>query len=470
MEGAKKKVSVKWNKNTYEIELGNNILEVKALLYSLTQVPVERQKLLCRGRQLKKDGDLKKVKKGAKLMLMGSADELKAPTKKIVFEEDLTSKQIAQLNKEDVAGLNNLGNTCYMNSTVQCLRFIPELKKAINKFRAEEKKDPHSKMVSEMGNMFNQLDKATEPFTPLAFVGLFRRLFPTFAQRGQSGHYMQQDADECLMTFLQVAGSALDSKYGAEKESKENVVKQLFGFSTKSTLKCLEGEEEVKTKHDTAHKLSCFIDGKISFLVQGIEKSLDEEVELKSAILDRNAKYKKTTRLKTLPKYLVVQFVRFYWKKELGKKCKMLKKVKFPMKLDVESFCEKDLRRSISARRMKDKEARDKELGLDSLKKAKVDNGDKMEVEEIEPADTTGFYQLFGVVTHKGRDADSGHYIGWVHQQDEDWSKYDDEKVSPVKEEDILKLCGGGDWHTAYMLYYKRLDVMPEEKPKKSKK
>ena len=28
---------------------------------------------------------------------------------------------------------------------------------------------------------------------------------------------------------------------------------------------------------------------------------------------------------------------------------------------------------------------------------------------------------------------------------------YDDEDVSPVGEEEILKLSGGGDWHTAYV-------------------
>lgn len=28
----------------------------------------------------------------------------------------------------------------------------------------------------------------------------------------------------------------------------------------------------------------------------------------------------------------------------------------------------------------------------------------------------TGNYHLTGVVTHKGRSADSGHYIGWVHR------------------------------------------------------
>ena len=30
----------------------------------------------------------------------------------------------------------------------------------------------------------------------------------------------------------------------------------------------------------------------------------------------------------------------------------------------------------------------------------------------------------------------------------------DDDEVSPVHEEDVLKLSGGGDWHTAYLLLY----------------
>ena len=32
--------------------------------------------------------------------------------------------------------------------------------------------------------------------------------------------------------------------------------------------------------------------------------------------------------------------------------------------------------------------------------------------------------------------------------------KLDDDKVSMVTEEQILKLSGGGDWHVAYMLLY----------------
>ena len=45
-----------------------------------------------------------------------------------------------------------------------------------------------------------------------------------------------------------------------------------------------------------------------------------------------------------------------------------------------------------------------------------------------------------------------------------DWAKLDDDKVSLVKEDQILKLSGGGDWHVAYILLYgpRRLEKLQE--------
>ena len=36
----------------------------------------------------------------------------------------------------------------------------------------------------------------------------------------------------------------------------------------------------------------------------------------------------------------------------------------------------------------------------------------------------------------------------------DNWLKCDDETVSPVSSEEVLKLSGGGDWHIAYVLLY----------------
>lgn len=41
-----------------------------------------------------------------------------------------------------------------------------------------------------------------------------------------------------------------------------------------------------------------------------------------------------------------------------------------------------------------------------------------------------------------------------VSRRADDWLMFDDENVTGVTEEDVLKLSGGGDWHTAYLLIY----------------
>lgn len=47
----------------------------------------------------------------------------------------------------------------------------------------------------------------------------------------------------------------------------------------------------------------------------------------------------------------------------------------------------------------------------------------------------------------------------------DEWFKFDDDKVSVVTAEDILRLSGGGDWHIAYVLLYgpRQLEILKEE-------
>lgn len=86
-------------------------------------------------------------------------------------------------------------------------------------------------------------------------------------------------------------------------------------------------------------------------------------------------------------------------------------------------------------------------------------------------SNNSGFYTLHAVLTHQGRSSSSGHYVGWVRQSftEDKWLKFDDDVVSPVTSEEILRLSGGGDWHCAYVLLYGprvlRVPVTDEPKP-----
>lgn len=60
-----------------------------------------------------------------------------------------------------------------------------------------------------------------------------------------------------------------------------------------------------------------------------------------------------------------------------------------------------------------------------------------------------------GIITHKGRSSQDGHYVAWMRSsEDGKWRLFDDEHVTVVDEEAILKTSGGGDWHSAYVLLY----------------
>ena len=142
------------------------------------------------------------VKEGIQLMLMGTAEgkELMAPTTQIKFVEDMTPEEKAAALKEKTgivipAGLENLGNTCYMNSVMQSLKRVNELKSAIKDFELDESNrgmaaDPNVQLTSAARGLYNDLDNKGESFSPFNFVQTMRTVFPMFDERDEkSGHH-----------------------------------------------------------------------------------------------------------------------------------------------------------------------------------------------------------------------------------------------------------------------------------------
>ncbi|XP_017165376.1 ubiquitin carboxyl-terminal hydrolase 14 [Poecilia reticulata] len=347
-------VNVKWGKEKFDaVELNTEEppMVFKAQLFALTGVQPDRQKVMVKGGTLKDDewGNIK-LKNGMTLLMMGSAEALpEEPAVRPMFVEDMTEEQLASA-MELPCGLTNLGNTCYMNATVQCLRSVPELKTALKRYS------------------------------------------------------------------------------GALRSSGANAPAQYI-------------------------------------------TRLQEEITKMSPTLDRNALYIKSSKLSRLPAYLTVQMVRFFYKEKESVNAKVLKDVKFPLMLDVYELLTPELQEKMLPIRSKFKEMEDKKLEKQQQKVLKKPDASK-EVKH-EPfsfpddlgSNNSGYYDLQAVLTHQGRSSSSGHYVGWVKRKEDEWVKFDDDKVSVVSPEDILRLSGGGDWHIAYVLLYgpRRLEILEEE-------
>ncbi|KAJ3039022.1 Ubiquitin carboxyl-terminal hydrolase 14 [Rhizophlyctis rosea] len=477
------KISVKWSGKKFdnvEVDTTQQGIFLKAQLYTLTGVEPERQKIMAKGGILKDDTELSKLglKEGQTLMMMGTAGDLpKAPPKPVQFVEDMTDAELAQALKLP-AGLENLGNTCYMNATLQCLRAIPELQTAMSKMPLSIGNDSEANLIISMRRLFDDLEKSGDSVPPLAFINVLRSVFPQFAEADRNG-FMQQDAEEC---WGQIIHALADKVPGISREGDlvkdKRFVDQFMTGELLSTLKCEEApEEQPVTTVETFNKLRVNIGSGVStYMVTDIGAGLVEKIEKNSPTLNRSAVYEKRSHISRLPFYLTTNFIRFQWKPSERVKAKILKKVKFPFDLDMSEFCTTDLQEKLRPAKLRLKEVADQKAAESKKRKSKEAEGGAAAMDIDQPSSSTaakkgqlevmkelgvdeslvndvganvsGQYDLIAVLTHVGRAADSGHYIGWVKGKGEDWWKFDDDKVSQVKEEDITKLEGGGDWHT----------------------
>ncbi|CAG8557045.1 17159_t:CDS:10 [Dentiscutata erythropus] len=488
------KVNVKWKGKNYEVELDTDASasDFKAQLFSMTEVEPSRQKIMIKGGILKDDTDLKtlNIKEGASIMLP------KEPAKKTLFIEDMTDRQLAetvsqliflshifitQLILMLISRLKNLGNTCYMNATLQCLRTIPELQESLNRFpNSVTSPDLQITLTTSLRDLYKQLNRTTESYVPFTFLQALRSAFPQFDQRNANG-YMQQDAEECwtqIVTSLNNANipvhrlqdGSTSSEGSTSSSSNDYFVKHQI-INLIISLKCVDAPDEPEsTTHSTFTKLSCITSEKdLNYMQSGILMALDENIEKDSPSLGHIANYTKISRISRLPSYLTVGFVRFWWKNNRQIRTKITRRVQFPFDYDAYDLCTDELKQKIGPLRAhilerekeKDSAKRKAKLSVNSNEKETAESKNDSNVSEVDEevkklidpdlekdigANVSGLYELCAVLTHIGRSADSGHYIGWARKHDspEEWVKYDDDKVSIVPQSEIQKLDGGG--------------------------
>lgn len=110
------------------------------------------------------------------------------------------------------AGLTNLGNTCYMNATVQCLKTVPELKESLEKYKGGNNTIWYlicgtcellrkiaglsgvggaESITAALRDLYASMN---EGYTvrPLILLQVLHMAFPKFAEKSEHGGFAQQ--------------------------------------------------------------------------------------------------------------------------------------------------------------------------------------------------------------------------------------------------------------------------------------
>lgn len=265
-------------------------------------------------------------------------------------------KPLVRLRGPGLVGLKNLGNSCYMNSTVQLLAGVPEMKARYFdedcQIRRKAQSDVPTDLVGQMAKLVNGLlgeryappwregDDEDDPrfiVAPQMFRSLVGKGHPEFS----SGR--QQDAAEFFQYFLDTLARAERTTLGSRLAAGEPTP-GLFEFAVEERLQESSGEGRVKysrlrqnmlglpVKLDDAENLAevmAFKNAQEAEEKEAKKPKTGADVEEPKPIIRlpaclarlaapeegisfRGTTVTKTSRIATMPRYLVVQLQRYF--------------------------------------------------------------------------------------------------------------------------------------------------------------
>ncbi|XP_059834971.1 ubiquitin carboxyl-terminal hydrolase 42 isoform X1 [Hypanus sabinus] len=333
--------------------------------------------------------------------VLGSGDGI-APPQKILFPAEKISLKWQQIHKIG-AGLQNLGNTCFLNSALQCLTYTPPL---ANYMLSRE----HSRTCNEQGfcMMCMLQNHITQVFSnsgnvikPMSVINDLRRI----AKHFRFGN--QEDAHEFLRYTVDALQKAcLNGSNKLDRQTQATtMIYQIFGGYLRSRVKCLNCKG-VSDTYDPYLDIALEIK-----TAPNITKALDQFV--KPEQLDGENAYKCTKCKKMVPaskrftihrasNVLTLSLKRFA--NFTGGK--IAKEVRYSEYLDVRPYMSQS-------------------------------NGEPV------------VYALYAVLVHSGFSCHAGHYYCYIKASNGQWYQMNDSLVSASDIRSVLN-------QQAYVLFYIR--------------
>ncbi len=342
-----------------------------------------------------------------------------------VFEERLPQS-------EHYLGLENFGNTCYINSVLQALYFCKVFRNKVLEYDAGDGEETILSCLAELFRSIQASRRRTGSMAPRKFVQKVKAENELF--RG----YQHQDAHEFLSYLLNDMAETLvkDGKRqreegaerteGAERASSDGTtfVDEIFKGALNTETKCVWCEN-VTMRTERFYDLSLEIEENSSLsacLGQfSSEETLKDDEKYFCDRCGRKQEAVKRMRISQPPRVLCCHFKRFKYVESVGQMRKLMHRVVYPFDLrltNTTDACEDD-----------------------------------------------GHYALVAAVVHMGLHMHHGHYVALVKSAGQ-WLCFDDDQVAPITEAQVRDTfggeregmaAGGASTEHSYILFYEHV-------------
>lgn len=347
------------------------------------------------------------------------------------YGQDEDSSRSGGSRKEGLCGLWNIGNTCFMNSVIQCLSHTRELTNYLrNQPTAERGTNKDHKILAEYTKLIKDMwSGTTRSVNPSELKNAF-----SSKHRMYSGS-AQQDAQEFLRFFIDALHGGLNVSVKREPISKEiedddmpnrvksammwdwysrvenSMIKDLFVGMLRSTLRCSHCNNasvtfdpfwDLSLPLPSTNSRGKLLDCMDEFVREEVMDGLDQVYCSKCKVRRRCTK---SMAIERFPKYLVIHLKRF----SETRWSKLTNVIEFPTgerELNLQQYASEDHQGPVN-------------------------------------------YSLYGISNHMGSTA-GGHYIAVCkHPISKEWNEFNDNFVSDASERSLVT-------SSAYVLFYER--------------